>query len=265
MGRFLGEGTCFLYAAMEISLIADFFKGLDRQGPGDDPQTRMALELAGNLLPDKIDALDIGCGTGRQTAVLASMPGIRVTAVDLLPVMVDGMLARMAGLGLCSRVEGVVASMDSLPFGAESFDLIWAEGSIYNIGFRRGLAEWRRLLRSGGCIAVTECSWLTGARPSSGMDSLEAMFPEMKTVVENISAMQETGYIPVAHFVLPECCWTDNYYIPMERRIGELTGLYRGDGAVKAFTDSLREEIRCYREFGSYYGYVFYIGQKPGF
>lgn len=72
MGRFLGEGTCFLYAAMEISLIADFFKGLDRQGPGGDPQTRMALELAGNLLPDKIDALDIGCGTGRQTAVLAS-------------------------------------------------------------------------------------------------------------------------------------------------------------------------------------------------
>lgn len=51
----------------------------------------------------------------------------------------------------------------------------------------------------------------------------------------------------------------------MERRIGEFTGLYRGDGAVKAFTDSLREEIRCYREFGSYYGYVFYIGQKPGF
>ena len=78
------------------------------------------------------------------------------------------------------------------------------------------MAEWRRLLRSGGCIAVTECSWLTGARP-------------------------------------------------LERRIGEFTGLYRGDGAVKAFTDSLREEIRCYREFGSYYGYVFYIGQKPGF
>ena len=56
MGRFLGEGTCFLYAAMEISLIADFFKGLDRQGPGGDPQTMMALELAGNLLPDNFPA-----------------------------------------------------------------------------------------------------------------------------------------------------------------------------------------------------------------
>ena len=55
------------------------------------------------------------------------------------------------------------------------------------------------------------------------------------------------------------------YSLILERRIGEFTGLYRGDGAVKAFTDSLREEIRCYREFGSYYGYVLYIGQKPGF
>ena len=116
MGRFLGEGTCFLYAAIEISLIADFFKGLDRQGPGGDPQTRMALELAGNLLPDKIDALDIGCGTGRQTAVLASMPGIRVTAVDLLPVMVDGMLKTECGPGFPANTPLLYSILESIGY-----------------------------------------------------------------------------------------------------------------------------------------------------
>lgn len=35
-------------------------------------------------------------------------------------------------------------SMFEMPFTDESFDIIWAEGSIYLIGFERGLDEWRR-------------------------------------------------------------------------------------------------------------------------
>lgn len=151
-----------------MDIITDFFKGMDRQGPGGDEQTRTALGLIRHLLPKATRAVDIGCGTGRQTAVLASEPGVSVTAVDLLPEMVEGMKERMRRLGLQDRVEGVVASMDALPFREGSFDLFWAEGSVYNIGFRRGLVEWRRFLRPGGCIAVTECSWLSEERPAEG-------------------------------------------------------------------------------------------------
>jgi len=37
--------------------------------------------------------------------------------------------------------------MDDLPFQDEELDLIWSEGAIYNIGFERGLIEWRKFLK----------------------------------------------------------------------------------------------------------------------
>jgi ubiquinone/menaquinone biosynthesis C-methylase UbiE len=63
-------------------------------------------------------------------------------------------------------VKGIVGSMDNLPFQSEELDLIWSEGAIYNIGFERGLNEWRRYLKPGGYIAVSESSWFTDERPA---------------------------------------------------------------------------------------------------
>lgn len=56
--------------------------------------------------------------------------------------------------------------MDNLPFREEELDLIWSEGAIYNIGFERGLNEWRKYLKTGGYIAVSEISWFTEQRPA---------------------------------------------------------------------------------------------------
>jgi hypothetical protein len=40
--------------------------------------------------------------------------------------------------------------MDDLPFKEEELDLIWSEGAIYNIGFEKGLREWRKYLKKMG-------------------------------------------------------------------------------------------------------------------
>ena len=72
-----------LISDFDYRIIAAFFAGLDRQGPGDDAQTRRALSFIDGL-PPRPRIADIGCGTGRQTAVLASALDGPVTAVDLL-------------------------------------------------------------------------------------------------------------------------------------------------------------------------------------
>ena len=51
--------------------------------------------------------------------------------------------------------------MEQLAFAPESLDVIWAEGAIYNIGFSRGIREWRPLLKKDGYLVVSEISWLT--------------------------------------------------------------------------------------------------------
>lgn len=121
----------------DLTLIADFFRALDRQGPGGDEQTIRALGFLPATGPG-LRVADIGCGTGRQTEVLARHLDGTITAVDLLPGMIEELRARMKRTGLSEKVTALVGSMDELPFGDEELDLIWAEGSIYNIGFERG-------------------------------------------------------------------------------------------------------------------------------
>ena len=56
--------------------------------------------------------------------------------------------------------------MFELRFAPASFDLIWAEGSLYNLGIERALKDLRSLLACGGILAFTELSWLSNDRPA---------------------------------------------------------------------------------------------------
>lgn len=249
-----------LITDFDFKIIAAFFAGLDRQGPGSDRQTRRALSLI-NGLPPRPRIADIGCGTGRQTAALASALDAEITAVDLLPEMIEGLRRRVGAEGRTKQVSGIVASMLSLPFTEASFDLLWAEGSIYNIGFEKGLREWRRFLKPDGFIAVTDCSWLSAARPDE-MEFFRDNFPEIDDISGKIRIMEQAGYRPVAHFILPDDCWTENFYSPAAARTREFLETYDDAPLALHFVKRLEEEIEQYRRYGGLYGYVFYIGQK---
>lgn len=185
--------------------------------------------------------------------MLASALDGPVTAVDLLPEMIEGLHRRMETEGRTEQVTGIVASMLSLPFAEASFDLLWAEGSIYNIGFEKGLTQWRRFLKPDGFIAITECSWLSSARPDE-MVFFRDNFPEIDDISGKIRCMERAGYRPVAHFILPDSCWTENYYATGSRpRTGISRNLRRrpsrptfrrtigrGDRAVPSLRPSLR-------------------------
>lgn len=246
----------------DFNLIANFFRALERQGPGGDEQTLRALEFIPDIHPG-LRVADIGCGTGHQTEVLARHLDASITAVDLLPGMIEGLEARMRHAGLGDRVTTLVRSMDDLPFRDGEFDLIWAEGSIYNIGFERGLTEWRRYLRPGGAIAVTECSWLSPLRsPSTAY--IRENFPDIDTPSAKVRILEKAGYVPLAHFVLPQHCWTENYFALVAARIPAFLEEQGHSPAAVRMAALMREEVEHYRIHGADYGYVFYIGQNPG-
>jgi len=68
----------------DFTLIADFFKRIDRQGPGGDNEAMLAKYLLPNFEKD-IRIADIGCGTGRQTAVLTDLFDGRIDRQLLRP------------------------------------------------------------------------------------------------------------------------------------------------------------------------------------
>ena len=124
---------------------------LPREGPGKDKYTRQAFEMLPRL--DRPRIQDIGCGPGQQTMELARLSGGEVIALDMHQPYLEVLRAKISEAGLSERIKTVKGSMFDLQFQKESFDIIWAEGSIYIIGFKRGLREWRRLLKPYGFFA----------------------------------------------------------------------------------------------------------------
>jgi SAM-dependent methyltransferase len=110
------------------------------------------------------DILDVGCGRGFFAFACARVSD-RVTAVDLM----DGQgrsgwwadfLASARHLGVDSRIQGVRANSDSLPFRRGTFDTVTTIHSIRNFlnehQIAYGIREAYRVLRRGGILVVAE-------------------------------------------------------------------------------------------------------------
>ena len=152
--------------------------------------------------------------------------------------------------------------MDNLPFQEEELDLIWCEGAIYNIGFEKGLNEWRKFLKPGGYIAVTESSWFTEKRPAEIENYCMPHFPEMNTIAGKIAQIQKVGYMPVSTFILPATCWTDHYFTPMIKAQELFLEKYAGNKTAEEFVALQRYDAEMYQKYKEFYGYVFYIAKK---
>ena len=245
----------------DISLICEYFLQAERQGPGNPEVTLKALSFIDNLT-DKSKIADIGCGTGGQTMTLAQNTAGNITGIDLFPGFINQFNRNAQSLNLQDRVKGVVGNMENLPFQEEELDLIWSEGAIYNIGFERGFNEWRKFLKQGGYIAVTENTWFTEERPAEIQDFWQKAYPEIDTISNKVAQMQKAGYLPVATYVLPETIWTDYYFVMQPPMQEAFLKKYAGNKTVEEYIDSERYEQALYCKYKAYYGYVFYIGKK---
>ncbi|MDD2381676.1 MAG: class I SAM-dependent methyltransferase [Mariniphaga sp.] len=245
----------------DFQLICEYFSHLERQGPGSPDVTLKALSFVDNLTEHAAIA-DIGCGTGGQTIVLAQHAPGMITGIDLFPLFIDLFNRNARSLNLQEKMKGVVGSMDNLSFHEEELDLIWSEGAIYNIGFEKGLNEWRKFLKTGGYIAVTEASWFTEKRPVEIEDFWMDAYPEMDTIPNKVAQMQGAGYIPVATFILSENCWTEYFYAPQKAVQKAFLEKYAGNKTAEQFVAYQRHETQLYFKYKAYYGYVFYIGRK---
>lgn len=245
----------------DINLICEYFSLMERQGPGSPEMTLKALSFIDNLTNESTIA-DLGCGTGGQTMVLGGKAPGMITGIDLFPKFIELFNQNAEKAGLNDRVKGIIGSMDNLPFSHEELDLIWAEGSIYNIGFERGLAEWYPFLKKGGFIAVTEASWFTANRPEEIETFWMNAYPQIDTIPNKIEQIQKAGYVPVASFILPDKCWTKHFYELQAKAQETFLQMHPGNEAVAGFIASEIHEMELYYKYHEYYGYVFYIAKK---
>lgn len=246
----------------DLELLIDLHLKAKRQGPGDDSQTRRAIELAGLSGRRNLSIADIGCGTGASALILAQDLESRIAAVDALPAFLAMLQTRAEQAGLADRITPVNASMDRLPFEDESLDAIWSEGAIYNIGFEHGASQWRRYLKRNGILAVSELTWLTASRPAELEDHWQSQYPEVGTASSKLAALERHGYSPIGYFVLPEPCWLDAYYRPMQAQFPAFLARHGSSDAAKAVVAAEALEIDLYERFRAFVGYGYYVARK---
>lgn len=245
----------------DLSLIVEYYSNTPQQGPGSPETTLKALSFIDNLTEDS-KIVDIGCGTGGQTKVLAQNTPAPILGIDLFPVFIDLFNKNAKSLNLQDQMKGIVGSMNELPFHEEEMDLIWSEGAIYNIGFEKGLIEWRPFLKKGGYMAVSEVSWFTEERPKEIDDFWNDAYPEIDTIANKVDQLQKAGYRTIAAFALSNNCWTEYFYAPQVKIQEDFLSKNSGNKAAEDFIANQRYETDLYKKYKGYYGYVFYIGQK---
>lgn len=256
----MSENTSSIHE-FDLNLICEYFSNFQRQGPGSPEVTLKALSFIESLPPDA-HIVDIGCGTGGQTMVLAQHTTGQIKGIDFFPAFIELFNQNAHNLHLQDRVKGEIGNMEDLQLEESSLDLIWSEGAIYNMGFEKGLQSWRKFLKTGGYIAVTEASWFTDQRPSEIEQFWQDAYPGIDTISHKVAQMQQAGYVPVAAFILPENCWIEHFYQPQVAVQDFFLKKYATNQMVAGFIANERREALLYEQYKAYYGYVFYIGRK---
>jgi trans-aconitate methyltransferase len=237
------------------------FGGMEKLGPGDDAETLAVLAM----LPRRSlhTVVDAGCGTGRQTIALANRLGVPIHAIDAHESFLGDLERRANAAGVGHLVQTHHMDMRDVPRAFQGIDLLWSEGAAYNIGFADALRTWAPAIEAGGFVAVSELSWLIdpAGAPVAAREFFQSAYPDMRTVEQNVSAVEHAGFGLLATHVLPRRAWVDGYYDVLEPRAMSL--LDHPDAAVRALAADTIREINVFGGADDSYGYVFYLLQRP--
>ena len=234
---------------------------LPREGPGNNESTKKAYLML-NELPEKPRILDIGCGPGMQTVMLAKLSDGEIYAVDNHQPFLEQLKKKAKEEGVAKKISVVNGDMYALDYEDGSFDLVWCEGAIFIIGFEKGLREWRRLLRENGYLVVSELAWLQLNPPREVKRFFVEEYPAIKTIRGNIETIKKADYRLINSFVLPKESWWTHYYNQIAAKIPLMKQKYKDDEEALAFLAAQELEIEMFHKYSDYYGYVFYIMQK---
>ena len=107
------------------------------------------------VAPEGARVLEVGCGPGRLSILLARRHGLRMTGLDLDPEMIELARANAAAAGDGDTPSFVVGNVSALSFPDESFDLVVSTLSMHHwTDVRAACSEIGRVLRPNGRALV---------------------------------------------------------------------------------------------------------------
>lgn len=241
----------------------EIFEPCFRLGPGDDETTIRVFKMLKGL-PDKPEILDIGCGNGAQSLVLAGNFNCHITAIDNHEPFLVFFREKINDNNLHNKITVINKDMNNMDFSNESFDIIWSEGALYSMGFENGLKKIKKLLKTNGYIAISELCWFLDNRPKEISDFFNNMYPDIKNIEDNMSMIEKLDYKIINHFSMPKSSWQIEFYDPLQKSLNNVKDKYKNKDNKEAHDviNMIQLEIDMYKKYSDYYGYEFFILQK---
>jgi ubiquinone/menaquinone biosynthesis C-methylase UbiE len=151
---------------------------LEARGADQQQQAMRRAFLSGIEVPEGAQVLEVGCGTGVLTRVLAGWPNVdSVVGVDPAKSLIGEARRLASGLANASFVE---ADGRSLPFDDDAFDVVVFDSTLSHVpGPERALAEAWRVLRPAGWLAVFDGDYATTTVALADHDPLQACVSAM--------------------------------------------------------------------------------------
>jgi trans-aconitate methyltransferase len=234
------------------------FGGMQKLGPGGDTHT---LHVLHHLPRRQFQVIvDAGCGTGRQTMVLAKELGTLVHAVDSHDPFLSDLTRRAREARLEHLVQTHCMDMKDIPGAFPHIDLLWSEGAAYNIGLANALTTWASAIQTDGFVVVSELSWLRDQVPDAAREFFLTGYPDMQSVQQNLRLAENAGYEVLTTHTLPKEAWVEDYYEVLKPRAEALVD--HPDSSVRAFAAETVKEIEMFECAEGNYGYVFYVLQR---
>jgi len=161
--------------------------------------TREAFEELPKMVKPKI--LDIGCGTGVCIIELANLTDGEILGMDIDQIALRKLNNKIKEKGLSDQIITKHGSLIDSGLEKGYFDIIWAEGVIHIIGFRRGVKACYELLNPGGYLVLAEA--IKGINPKMGL-------------------ITKCGFEMYKQIDWEKGCWWTKFYEPLKKTLKRL-------------------------------------------
>jgi len=150
---------------------------------------------------EKPRVLDLGCGSGLLTIELTNLTNGDIIAIDIDKGLLDQLNKKIEERNLTNRITTKRMDLLKNDFQDNYFDLIWEEGVVQLIGFKKSFKVCHRILKVGGYLVLGQA---------------------IKTMDKNQDLITKCGFELIKQLNWPEDCWWTEYYEPLERKIKEI-------------------------------------------
>jgi ubiquinone/menaquinone biosynthesis C-methylase UbiE len=245
---------------------------LEKRGADAQQHAMRRAFLEGVPFPQGARVLDVGCGTGVLTRVLARWPNVAsVVGVDPARALLEK--ARVAAADL-PHVSFQECDGRSLPFDGAMFDIVTSDSTLSHVpGPERAIGEAFRVVRAGGCLAVFDGDYATTTVALADHDPLQVCVDAMmaNSVTDRRIMRRVTNLVAACGFEVVSFrsfgfaeTGEDGYMLTVVDRGADI--LCSQGHIGKDTAAALKEEARSRLRAGRFFGHIAYAGlvaRKP--